>query len=68
MVPGTAANTYQSRQNAAADQVAKILGITPQAALQMFPQLAQTSGVAAPQQAATGGLVNTLTAGLPAAG
>lgn len=67
MVPGTAANTYQNQQAATAAQLAKVLGISPEAALAMLPQLAQTPGVAAPQQAATSGLVGQLTAGLPAA-
>lgn len=66
-VPGTAQNTYTREQTAAADQIAKILGISPQAALAMLPQFMQTPGTAAPQQAATNGLVGNLTAGLPAA-
>lgn len=64
-VPGTAQNTYSNEQIAAADQLAKILGISPQAALAMLPQFTQTAGTAAPQQAANAGLVNSLTSGLP---
>lgn len=66
MLPGTAANTYQAQQEAAAAQLAKTLGISPQAAMAMLPGLMQNQGTAAPQMQATGGLVNQLTAGLPA--
>lgn len=65
MIPGTAANTYQGQQQAAATQLAAVLGITPQAAMAMLPQLMQTPGVAAPQQAGVQSLVGSLTAGLP---
>lgn len=67
MVPGTAQNTFQRQQQATAEQIAKILGITPQAAMAMLPQMTQTPGTAAPQENATAGLVGQLTAGLPAA-
>lgn len=67
MIPGTAANTYQRQQLAAATQLAAALGITPQAAMAMLPQLTQTPGIAAPQQQGVNSLLGTLTAGLPAA-
>lgn len=65
-VPGTAQNTYSRQQQATAAQIAKILGITPEAAMAMLPQLSQSSATAAPQMANTSGLVGQLTAGLPA--
>lgn len=65
MVPGTAANTYQNQQQAAAAQLAKVLGITPEAAMAMLPQLMQSQQTAIPQQQATGGILSTLTSGLP---
>lgn len=65
MIPGTAANTYQGQQQAAATQLAAVLGITPQAAMAMLPQLMQTPQVAAPQQAGVQSLLGSLTAGLP---
>lgn len=64
-VPGTAQNTYQSQAQATAAQIAKVLGITPEAAMAMLPQLAQNPNVAAPQLNATSGLVGQLTAGMP---
>lgn len=66
MIPGTAANTYQRQQLAAATQLAAALGITPQAAMAMLPQLTQTPEVAIPQQQGVNSLLGTLTAGLPA--
>lgn len=63
-VPGTPQNTYTNEQTAAAEQLAKILGISPQAALAMLPKFTQSPGTAAPQQSQIGSLVNSLTAGL----
>lgn len=65
MIPGTAANTYQNQQQAAAAQLAKVLGISPEAAMAMLPSLMQTPQTAIPQQQATSGLVSQLTAGAP---
>jgi hypothetical protein len=66
MIPGTAANTYQMQQQAAAAQLAKVLGISPEAAMAMLPSLMQSPQTAAPQQQATGGILSQLTSGLPA--
>lgn len=41
LIPGTAANTYQRQQQAAASTLAQLLGISPQAAMQLTPQLMQ---------------------------
>lgn len=49
LIPGTAANTYQRQQAVTADAIAKLLGITPQAAMQSLPSLMSTPGTAAPQ-------------------
>jgi hypothetical protein len=57
LIPGTAANTYNSQEGAAAAQLASILGITPQQAMSMIPQLMQTQGAAAPQ---VGGIQSVL--------
>lgn len=65
-VPGTAQNTYTREQQTAAAQLAQLLGISPEAALQMLPRFTQTPQTAAPQMAGVGGLVSNLTSGLPA--
>ena len=49
LIPGTPANTYANESNAAAAQLASILGISPQQAAALLPQLTQTPGAAAPQ-------------------
>lgn len=64
-VPGTAQNTYSREQQAAAASLAQGLGISPQAALALLPQMSQLPGVAAPQQQQVGGIVGQLTAGMP---
>lgn len=46
LIPGTAANTYQQQQAAAAQALAKQLGITPQAAAGLLPQLMQNGNTA----------------------
>jgi hypothetical protein len=48
LIPGTAAHTYQGQQEAAAAQLAKSMGISPEAAMSLLPQLmqnGQTAGV-----------------------
>jgi len=41
LIPGTAAHTYQAQQDAAAAQLAQSLGISPQQAAGLLPQLMQ---------------------------
>lgn len=48
-IPGTPANTFNQQSGAAAAQLASILGISPEAAAALLPQLTQTPGTAAPQ-------------------
>lgn len=57
LLPGTAANTYHSQSAAAAAALAKQLGISPQEAAAMLPQLTQTPTTAAPQ---VGGIQSVL--------
>lgn len=57
LIPGTPANTFQRQQSASAASLAQILGISPEQAQAMFPQLMQTPGAAAPQ---VGGLQSIL--------
>jgi hypothetical protein len=56
LIPGTAAHTYQAQQQAAAAQLGQALGISPQAAMGLLPQLMQN------QQSAgiSGGILNNL--------
>jgi hypothetical protein len=61
LVPGTAAHTYQAQQQAAATQLAAILGITPAAAATLLPQLMNNQQVGNQQQAGVGSVLNTLT-------
>lgn len=49
LIPGTAANTYNAQESAAASTIGQLLGISPQQAITMFPQLMQTQTTAAPQ-------------------
>lgn len=42
LIPGTSANTYTRQQQAAASTLAQLLGISPQDALQLTPQLMQS--------------------------
>lgn len=46
LIPGTAAHTYQQQQAAAAAQLAQAMGISPQAAMGLLPQLMQNQGTA----------------------
>lgn len=61
LIPGTAANTYQNAQSSAADQLASILGITPQAAQAMFPQLMQSPQTAANSTGTLQGILGGVT-------
>jgi hypothetical protein len=67
MIPGTPANTYQRQQAAAAAQLAAVLGISPEAAMAMLPQLTQAPQTAIPQQMGASSLLGSLTSGLPMA-
>jgi hypothetical protein len=49
VIPGTAASTYNTEQGSAAATIAQLLGISPQSATGMLPQLTQAPTVAAPQ-------------------
>lgn len=46
LIPGTAAHTYQQQQSAAAQALAQQLGISPQAAAGLLPQLMQNQNTA----------------------
>lgn len=50
LIPGTAAHTYAGERQAVAAQLAQTLGITPQAAEALLPQIMQSQGVAGQQQ------------------
>lgn len=64
LIPGTAAHTYQAQQQAAAAQLAAILGISPQAAAAMLPQLMQSQQVAGQQQQGVNSVLGTLSPGM----
>lgn len=46
LIPGTAAHTYNQQQEAAAAQLAAAMGISPQQAMGLLPQLMQNQGTA----------------------
>lgn len=50
LIPGTAANTYQNDQTGAAQALASQLGISPQAAMGLLPQLMNNQGTAGQNQ------------------
>lgn len=50
LVPGTAANAYQGQQAVVAAQLAKTLGISPEAAAQLLPSLLQNEQTAGIRQ------------------
>lgn len=60
LVPGTAANTYDQQQQAAANSIANALGITPQAAMGLLPQLMQNQQSAGINQGVLGQLTGQL--------
>lgn len=60
LIPGTAANTYEHQRNAAASQLAQTLGISPEAAAGILPQLMQNQTSATQQQSILGGLQGQL--------
>jgi hypothetical protein len=50
LIPGTAANNYQNDQTGAAQALASQLGISPQAAMGLLPQLMNNQGTAGQNQ------------------
>lgn len=61
LVPGTSANVFQGRSSAAAEQLAKALGISPQAAAGLLPGLMQSPEAAGQQQ----GVLSSIYGALP---
>jgi len=60
LVPGTAANAYRGQQAAVAAQLAKTLGISPEAAQQLLPSLLQNEQTAGMRQNVLGGIAGAL--------
>lgn len=60
LVPGTAAHTYQAQQQAAAQQLAQTMGISPEAAAGLLPQLMQNGQSAGLTQGILGNLQHQL--------
>lgn len=60
LIPGTAAHTYQQQQQGAAQALAAQLGITPQAAMGLLPQLMQNQQTAGQSQGVLGQLTGQL--------
>jgi len=58
-IPGTPANAYQRQQQATASTLAQLLGISPQQAMQMLPQITQSAGTAAPMMNNVQGLLSS---------
>lgn len=67
LIPGTAANTYNQASTAAAAQLAALLGISPQEAAALLPQLTQTQQVAAPQIGGVQSILGNIGATSPSA-
>lgn len=59
-IPGTAANAYRGEQAAVAAQLAKTLGISPEAAQQLLPSLLQNEQTAGMRQSVLGGMAGAL--------
>jgi hypothetical protein len=59
IIPGTAANTYQRQQQATASTLAQLLGISPQQAMQLLPQITQSAGTATPMMNNVQGLLGS---------
>jgi hypothetical protein len=60
LIPGTAAHTYQQQQAGAAQALAAQLGISPQAAMGLLPQLMQSQQTAGQSQGVLGQLQGQL--------
>jgi len=63
LFPGTAANAYQSQQQAVAGQLANTLGISKEEALAMLPQLMQDSATSANRISGLNSIVGSLAGG-----
>lgn len=61
LVPGSAQSTYLNEQQAAAAQLAAVLGIPLQQAMALVPSMMSNQGVAGQQQAGLSSVLNTLT-------
>jgi hypothetical protein len=60
LIPGSAANTYNAQQSSAAAALAQLLGISPEAAMNLLPQLTQGGQTAAPQVGGLQSIVGNL--------
>jgi len=60
LVPGTAANTYQSQQQAVAAQIAQAMGISKEEALALLPQLMQNPQEAQQRMGGLGSILSSL--------
>lgn len=60
MIPGTAANNFQKQKEAAAQQLAATMGISPQAAMALLPGLMQNGGTAGMNEGILGSLQGQL--------
>lgn len=60
LIPGTAANTYNSQQSSAASALAQLLGISPESAMSLLPQLTQSTQTAAPQMGGLSSILGSL--------
>jgi hypothetical protein len=60
LIPGTAAHAYNQQQSAAASVLSQLLGISPQAAMGIIPQLTQSPGTAATPLAGLSGALGSI--------
>lgn len=60
LIPGSSANVYGNQSNAAASELATLLGISPEAAHGLIPSLMSTPQTAAPQAGILGGITSAL--------
>lgn len=60
LIPGTSANAYNQQQGAAASVLSQLLGISPQAAMGIIPQLTQSPGTAATPMAGLSGALGSI--------
>lgn len=67
LIPGTAANTFNSQSTAAASQLASLLGITPAQAQALLPQLMQNQQTAAPQISGVQSILGSIGTNQPSA-
>lgn len=64
LIPGTPANAFAGQSSALASQLAAQLGISPEAAAGLLPQLMQSQGTAQQRMGVLGGLQGALGGGL----